>query len=239
MRFLVLIAALLFTSVAEARYCQNYASCKMCNRIFGPAPGYQLNADYTASRIRPQQQQYTPQPQQSFAPVYTQPSVTYSTPSVTYETSAAIPTEILQALDPTSQSSVDKMLALLAPTKWDTIYDLGSGDGRVLLSASRGYGTPGIGIEINPESAELSRDKLDAAGIDNVRIVTGDATKYDFSDATLITMYLYPQVIKSLLPNLRALKPGTRVISYSHPIPLPGARKITVKGSTFYLWITP
>ena len=239
MRFLVLIAALLFAQTAQARLCTSYASCKMCNRLFGPAPGYQLNADYTASRIRspqqyaPQQQQYTPQPQQSFAPAYTQPSVTY------YETSAAIPTEILQALDPTSPASVDKMLALLAPTKWDTIYDIGSGDGRVLITASETYGTPGIGIEINPESADLSRDKLDEAGINNVRIVTGDATEYDFSDATLITMYLYPQVIKSLVPNLEALSQGTRVISYSHPIPLPGARKITVKGSTFYLWIKP
>lgn len=208
MRYLLLIITLLFSSVAEARYCNN-PNCAMCNRIFGPMGGFT-------------------------AP---QPTITYATPATPAPT--PLPREVLRELDPSSQSAVNKMLALLAPTPQDTLYDIGSGDGRVLSTASQTYGTPGLGIEINPETADLSRTRLQSAGIDNVTIVTGDATQYDFSGATLITMYLYPQVIKSLVPNLEALRSGTRVISYCHPIPMPSARKIVVGTDTFYLWVKP
>jgi len=131
------------------------------------------------------------------------------------------------------------MLSLVDPTPGDILYDLGSGDGRILITASQEYGTPGIGIEINPETADLSRIRLKEAGVDNVTIATGNATDFDISYATIVTMYLYPPVIKSLIPNLEGLKSGTRVVSFSHPIPLAGTRKITVDDETFYLWIKP
>lgn len=231
MRFLLLFLALISASVAEARYC-NQVQCKMCNRIFGPLPGYELNADYTVHRASTQQQPIYQQ--------YIQPQPTYSQPTYSVTTTQqSLPSEALRALDPSSQEAVETMLRLLVPTSDDVLYDLGSGDGRTLIAASEKYGTPGLGIEINSESAELSRTKIQEADLDNVRIVTGDATKYDLSEATLVTMYLYPQVIQKLMPNIKALRSGTRVISYAHPIPVTNTRRIVVGENTFYLWIAP
>lgn len=226
MRYLLLFIAVSFASIVEARYCNN-PNCAMCNRIFGPMGGIR---SYNSAPV--QVQTFAPQP--IFAPA-PQPTIVPAQPSVPQ----TIPQEILYSLDPSAQVSVEKMLAILAPTSNDVLYDLGSGDGRILITASNRYGTSGVGIEINAESASLSMQRIHDQGIDNVRIVTGDATKYDLSDATLVTMYLYPPVIKALVPNLQALKSGTRVVSFAHSIPLPGTRKIDVGEDSFYLWIKP
>ena len=114
---------------------------------------------------------------------------------------------------PTSQALVDKMLDMARVTSQDYVIDLGSGDGRTVITAAR-RGARALGIEYNPEMVELSRRNATAAGVgDKATFVKADLFESDFSQATVITMFLLPQINLRLRPKILDLKPGTRVVS--------------------------
>jgi SAM-dependent methyltransferase len=111
---------------------------------------------------------------------------------------------------------VDQMLTLAKVGRCDVLYDLGAGDGRIPIAAAERYQVrKGVGIELNPDLVRLSVEKAKAAGVaDRVSFVRGDVFKIDFSDATVVTMYLLPELNIGLRPRLLRLKPGTRVVSH-------------------------
>jgi hypothetical protein len=114
---------------------------------------------------------------------------------------------------PTSQALVDKMLDMAKVTAQDYVMDLGSGDGRTVITAAK-RGARAMGIEYNPEMVELSRKNAVAAGIgERATFVKADLFETDFSQATVITMFLLPQINLRLRPKILDMKPGTRVVS--------------------------
>jgi SAM-dependent methyltransferase len=116
---------------------------------------------------------------------------------------------------PTPDAVVMQMLEAVKTTKDDLVYDLGSGDGKIPIAAAKRYGARAVGIEYNPEMAELARRNVKREGVENlVTIVTGDIFFEDFSKATVVTMYLLPQLNVKLRPTILKMKPGTRVTSH-------------------------
>ncbi len=147
----------------------------------------------------------------------------------------------------TPSEVVAAMLELAEVTDKDTVYDLGSGDGRIVLAAARERGARAVGIEIDPELVECSRQAIRAAGLESkVRVVRGDIFKQKLTPATVITFYLKPGVNDQLRPQFDRLPPGTRIVS--HQFSIKGARpvkKIMVHSDEtgmehpVYLWVTP
>jgi SAM-dependent methyltransferase len=115
----------------------------------------------------------------------------------------------------TSPELVDGMLKLAKVGKDDMVYDLGCGDGRIVIAAAKNHGAKGIGIDLNPKRIAEAREAAKAAGVeDRVRFETGDIFKDDFSDATVVALYLPDDLNRRLRPQLwRQLKVGTRVVS--------------------------
>jgi SAM-dependent methyltransferase len=142
---------------------------------------------------------------------------------------------------PTRHNIADAMLQLANVTKDDVVYDLGSGDGRIPIIAAQKYGARGVGIEIDPKLVEISwRIANEAEVASRVSFVAGDLYEADLAAATVITLYLSPSIMKSLAPRLRALQPGTRIVS--HQFAMPGwtpDRRITVDEAELLLWIVP
>ena len=116
---------------------------------------------------------------------------------------------------PTPQVLVDKMLSMAKVTPQDVVMDLGSGDGRTVISAAK-LGARAYGIEYNPDMVELSKQKAAEAGVtDKATFVKADLFETDLSRATVITMFLLPQINLKLRPKILDLKPGTRIVSNS------------------------
>ena len=117
---------------------------------------------------------------------------------------------------PTPQGVVDKMLQMARVGAKDVVYDLGCGDGRIVITAAKRFGARGVGIDLNPERIAEANANAKAANVeDKVRFVTGDLFQADFSEATVVTLYLLPTVNAALRPQLwRQLKVGTRVVSH-------------------------
>jgi hypothetical protein len=116
---------------------------------------------------------------------------------------------------PTPQPLVDRMLLLGKVTPQDYLVDLGSGDGRTVITAAK-RGTKALGIEYNPDMVELSKRNAQQAGVaDKAQFKRADLFETDFSDATVITMFLLPDINLRLRPKLLAMKPGTRIVSNS------------------------
>ena len=140
----------------------------------------------------------------------------------------------------TPQNVVEAMLALARVTSEDIVYDLGSGDGRIPITAAQRYGARGVGIEIDPFYLRDALDNLKKAGVgDRVRFVNQDLFTSDISDATVVAMFLTPQVLARLLPKLtRELRPGTRVVSHQYHFgdDRPAEKVEDVSGLTVYLW---
>jgi hypothetical protein len=112
---------------------------------------------------------------------------------------------------PTNQALVDKMLDLAKVTPQDVVMDLGSGDGRTVITAAK-RGATGIGVEFNPDMVELSKKNAAAAGVTTkATFVKGDLFETDLSKATVITMFLLPSINMKLRPSILNLKPGTRI----------------------------
>lgn len=121
---------------------------------------------------------------------------------------------------PTPQSLVETMLAAAQVKPTDVVYDLGSGDGRIVIMAAQKYGAKGVGIELAPQLCATARRNIRLAGVeDRVTIVERSVLHVDLSPATVVTMYLLTSSNERLRPNLeRYLKPGTRVVSNDYPI---------------------
>jgi len=121
---------------------------------------------------------------------------------------------------PTPMPVVEKMLEMAEITAADVVYDLGCGDGRIVITAARTYGARGVGIDIVPERIRDSRAGAEEAGVaGRVEFLQEDATAVDVSPATVVALYLLPESNLLLRPKLEAgLKPGTRVVSHNYSI---------------------
>src|SRR5689334_24045480 len=121
---------------------------------------------------------------------------------------------------PTRYNIADAMLKLADVKPDDVVYDLGSGDGRIPIIAAQKYGARAVGIEIDPRLVEISWQIANQAEVaSRVSFVVGDLFEADLSKATVITMYLSPSIMKIMEPKLRALKPGTRIVSHQFEMP--------------------
>lgn len=119
---------------------------------------------------------------------------------------------------PTPTAVVDKMLEMAAVGKDDVVYDLGCGDGRIVITAARKHGARGVGIDLDPARIQEANENLAAANLHGrVKFVEGDLFKSDFSEATVVALYLLPEVNAALRPQLwKQLRPGTRVVSHAY-----------------------
>jgi len=143
---------------------------------------------------------------------------------------------------PTPNEVVATMLRMAAITKKDTVYDLGCGDGRIVITAAQRYGARGVGIDIDPERVAEATENVAKAGVaDRVKIIRGDLFEADISAATVVTLYLLTDLNLKLRPKLlRDLKPGTRVVSHAFAMgDWAPERTAEVSGTTVYLWRIP
>jgi predicted O-methyltransferase YrrM len=143
---------------------------------------------------------------------------------------------------PTPQEVVDAMLKLAKVGPNDVVYDLGSGDGRIPITAAKTYGARGVGIDIDPQRIREATENLKQAGVgDKVKFLNQDLFTTPIGEATVVTMYLLPTLNVKVLPKLNAeLKPGTRVVSHAFDIEgYPPQQTINVNGRTVYMWTVP
>ena len=119
---------------------------------------------------------------------------------------------------PTHERVVAAMLDVAKVSKNDVLYDLGSGDGRIPITAAKRFGTRGVGIDIDPARVTEANENARAAGVTNhVRFIEGDIFDADIREATVVTLYLLPDINMKLRPKLFSdLKPGTRVVSHNY-----------------------
>jgi len=141
---------------------------------------------------------------------------------------------------PTPQSAVDAMLELARVTAADVVYDLGSGDGRIPITAAKKYGARGVGIEIDMFYLRDAIDNRAKAGVgDRVTFLNQDLFEADISQATVVTLFLLPRLNQQLIPKLkRELRPGTRIVSHQFDMgeQWPPEETRDVDGLTIYLW---
>lgn len=156
---------------------------------------------------------------------------------------------------PTPQEVVDRMLELAEVKKGDIVYDLGCGDGRIVVTAAKKFGVKAYGFDINPERVKESLENVKTNKVEHlVTIKEADIFELDLSEATVVTLYLLPDLNVKLMPQLRKLKPGSRIVS--HDFDMRGAKplkveKVVVKRQegdnsyvhegehTIYLWKVP
>jgi SAM-dependent methyltransferase len=160
----------------------------------------------------------------------------------------AVSAELPRALDvpfvPTPMDVVDTMLDMARVTAADLVYDLGCGDGRIVIRAAQRFGARGVGVDLNPQRVREARAAARAAGPaieSRVRFEVGDVFEFDFSRATVVTMYLLPSVNLKLRPRLfKELKPGTRIVSHDFDMGdwAPQARR-EMANATVYFWTVP
>jgi cyclopropane fatty-acyl-phospholipid synthase-like methyltransferase len=143
----------------------------------------------------------------------------------------------------TRQDVADAMLRLARVGPNDVVYDLGSGDGRILILAAQKYGARGVGIEIDRRLVELSRRiAIDGEVADRVRFVEGDLFTADLSEATVVTLYLSEGINRRLEPKLKKeLRSGARVVSHQFPIAdgAPVEKLRAADGTDLFLWTIP
>jgi SAM-dependent methyltransferase len=151
---------------------------------------------------------------------------------------------------PSTDDAVESMLKLAGVTKADTVYDLGCGDGRIVIAAAKNFGARGVGIDINPVRIAEARENAKKAGVENlVRFEENDLFEAQFSDATVVTLFLLSSVNLKLRPKLLAeLKPGTRVVSNTFDMgdwkperefTVPSASADSYLSRRLYLWTVP
>ncbi|MFN2643869.1 MAG: class I SAM-dependent methyltransferase [Burkholderiales bacterium] len=143
---------------------------------------------------------------------------------------------------PTPQEVVDEMLKLAKVGKGDVLYDLGSGDGRIPVTAAKRYGIRAYGIDIDPQRIAEANSNARKNGVtDLVQFKNEDLFKTQFSDATVVTLYLLPDLNVKLRPRLIAeLKPGTRIVSHQFDMGTwKPDRTLELNGRTIYLWTVP
>ncbi len=147
---------------------------------------------------------------------------------------------------PTPQEVVDKMLELAQVTKDDVVYDLGCGDGRIVVTAAKKFGCKAFGFDVDPERIQESKENVEKNGVGNLATIEQkDIFTLDLSKANVVTLYLLPSLNVKLIPQLEKLKPGSRIVS--HDFDMRGVtpdKVVTVDGDggyghTVYLWTTP
>jgi SAM-dependent methyltransferase len=155
---------------------------------------------------------------------------------------------------PTPQAVVDKMLAMAEVKKGDIVYDLGCGDGRIVVTAAKKYGVKAVGFDIDPARVKEARKNVEAAKVGHlVTIKQQDIFKLDLSEATVVALYLLPELNVRLMPQLAKLKPGSRIVS--HDFDMGTAKPVEVhkldasdaededdswaSSHTIYKWVVP
>jgi SAM-dependent methyltransferase len=129
---------------------------------------------------------------------------------------------------PTPQIVVDKMLELAEVKPGDVVYDLGCGDGRIVVTAAKKYGVKAVGYDIDPQRVKEARANVAAAGVEHlVRIEEADVFTLDLTGASVITLYLLPTLNVRLMPQLAKMKPGSRIVS--HNFDMRGAKPLLVQ----------
>ena len=156
---------------------------------------------------------------------------------------------------PTPEEVVMEMLQMAQVTQNDIVYDLGCGDGRIVITAAKVFGAHGVGVDIDPVRIKESNENARKAGVtDRVKFIEQDLYKTDISEATVVTLYLYPELNLRLRPKLfRELRPGTRIVSHEFDmddwkpdnmgtvrnVTLYYKPKPTVKDTHYYYWVIP
>jgi len=143
---------------------------------------------------------------------------------------------------PTPQNVVDEMLKLAQVHKGDVVYDLGCGDGRMVVTAAKQYGVRGIGIDINPERIKESEENARQAGVTSrVTFRNEDLFEADIKEATVVTLYLLQSLNLKLRPKLwKDLKPGTRIVSHTFDMEnWKPDKEMEIEGRRIYLWTIP
>jgi len=142
---------------------------------------------------------------------------------------------------PTPDEVVDRMLRMAQVGPNDVVYDLGAGDGKIAIAAAKKFGARSTGIEYNPDMAKHAQGNVEKAGVTGrARILNGDIFVINFSEATVVTMYLLPNLNMKLRPTLLAMKPGTRVVSHSFTMEDWEADEISsMDGRRAYFWVVP
>ena len=141
---------------------------------------------------------------------------------------------------PTPDNVVDAMLEFAHVTAEDVVFDLGSGDGRIPITAAKKYGARGVGIEIDEQLVRLSQDNAMKAGVaERVTFMQGDLFQADISRASIVTLFLLPSINMQLIPKFRQqLRPGARIVSHHFAMGdvwVPDAEQ-DVSGLMIYLW---
>ena len=141
---------------------------------------------------------------------------------------------------PTPEEVVDRMLTMAQIGPNDFVVDLGSGDGRTVIAAAK-RGAKALGIEYNPDMVKLSQDNAQKAGVtDKASFRRADIFQTDFSQATVVTMYLLPSLNMKLRPQILQMRPGTRVVSHSFTMEDWDPDEIsTIDGRRAYFWVVP
>lgn len=159
----------------------------------------------------------------------------------------AMPASSAQDLDvptpylPSTPLNVDEMLRLASVTPGDMVYDLGSGDGRVVIAAARDYGARGVGIELDGKLVAESAENARRAGVsDRVSFRQADVLTVPLADASIVTLYLLPSLVRKLQDRLYGeLKPGARIVAHDYPFPDWQADRRVAVSKTFYLYTVP
>jgi tRNA G37 N-methylase Trm5 len=143
---------------------------------------------------------------------------------------------------PTPYEVVDEMLKLAGVKKGDVLYDLGSGDGRIPVTAAKKFGIRAVGIEIDPQRVEEAKENARKNGVAGlVQFRQEDLFRANFREATVVTLYLLPDLNVKLRPKLLAeLKPGSRIISHQFDMGTwKPEKRVELNGRTIYLWTVP
>jgi SAM-dependent methyltransferase len=148
---------------------------------------------------------------------------------------------------PTPQGAAERMVQLAEIKPGELVYDLGCGDGRVLVTAAQRHGVKAIGVDLNPDRVKESIENAKKSGVEDlVTVIEGDIFEQDLKDADVVFLYLFPSVNNKLMPQLEKMKPGSRVISYEFPIagfqPDHVERVLrlrTQRSSNIYKWVLP
>jgi precorrin-6B methylase 2 len=147
----------------------------------------------------------------------------------------------------TPQDVVERMVEVARIKPEERVYDLGCGDGRIVVTAARLHGCQAVGYDVDPECVRMSRDSIRRHGVDGqVRIEQRDIFTVDLREADVVMLYLSPELNERLLPQLERLKPGSRIVSHAFPIPgVAPDQVVTVTSAEddldhkIYVWTTP
>ncbi|MGZ5223395.1 MAG: SAM-dependent methyltransferase, partial [Burkholderiales bacterium] len=142
---------------------------------------------------------------------------------------------------PTPQSLVDRMLQMADTKSTDFVIDLGAGDGRTVITAAKKFGARALGIEYNPDMVELAKRNAEKEGVaGRAQFIRADIFQTDFTQATVLTLYLLPSLNVKLRPTILNMKPGTRVVSHAFTMDDWQADQVdSSEGRTAYMWIVP